>query len=94
MDVPTGYNLISLMFGNVTYASRLAYAQRDEMLYEHATKVAGSDGTVMWADDVIEADLIVDEDNTNRNDSRRVMIVKEGAGSVQALLDSSGGLLP
>jgi len=87
LDVPTGYNLISLMFGNVTYASRSLYAQRDEILYEHATKVAGSNGTVMWADDIIGEDLVVDEDTTYYgNCSRRVMIVKEGAGSVQALL--------
>ncbi|XP_025815558.1 putative D-cysteine desulfhydrase 2, mitochondrial isoform X3 [Panicum hallii] len=86
LDVPTGYNLISLMFGNVTYASRSLYAQRDEMLYEHATRVAGSNGTVMWADDIIGEDLVVDEDTTYGNCSRRVMIVKEGAGTVQALL--------
>ncbi|KAJ1284924.1 hypothetical protein BS78_03G242700 [Paspalum vaginatum] len=86
LDVPTGYNLISLMFGNVTYASRSVYAQRDEMLYEHATKIAGSGGSVMWADDIIEADLAVDEDTSNENGSRRVMIVKEGACSVHALL--------
>ncbi|OEL35523.1 putative D-cysteine desulfhydrase 2, mitochondrial [Dichanthelium oligosanthes] len=86
LDVPTGYNLISLMFGNVTYASRSVYAQRDEMLYDHATKVAGSNGTVMWADDIIGEDLVVDEDTTDGNGPRRVIIVKEGAGSVQALL--------
>jgi len=91
LDVPTGYNLISLMFGNVTYASRSLYAQRDEILYEHATKVAGSNGTVMWADDIIGEDLVVDEDTTYYgNCSRRVMIVKEGAGSVQALLGKKG----
>lgn len=56
------------------------------MLYEHAIKVAGSSGTVMWADEVIGKDLGVDEDTTDGNGSRRVMIVKEGAGSVQALL--------
>ncbi|NP_001353762.1 Putative D-cysteine desulfhydrase 2, mitochondrial-like [Zea mays] len=86
LDVPTGYNLISLMFGNVTYVSRSLYAQRDEMLYEHAIKVAGYSGTVMWADEVIGKGLGVDEDTTDGNGSRRVMIVKEGAGSVQALL--------
>jgi hypothetical protein len=93
LDVPTGYNLISLMFGNVTYASRSLYAQRDEMLYEHAIKVAGSSGTVMWADEVIGKDLGVDEDTTDGNGSRRVMIVKEGAGSVQALLGKKGFFL-
>jgi hypothetical protein len=78
------------MFGNVTYASRSLYAQRDEMLYEHATRVAGSNGTVMWADDIIGEDLVVDEDTTYGNCSRRVMIVKEGAGTVQALLGKKG----
>lgn len=93
LDVPTGYNLISLMFGNVTYASRSLYAQRDEMLYEHAIKVAGCSGTVMWADEVIGKDLGVDGDTTDGNGPRRVMIVKEGAGSVQALLGKKGFFL-
>lgn len=86
LDIPTGYNLISLMFGNVTYASRSVYAHRDEMLYEHAKTVAGASGTVLWADDIVREDLAVDENNGCDNDSRRVVIVKEGAGTVQALL--------
>jgi len=56
------------------------------MLYEHAIKVAGCSGTVMWADEIIGKDLGLDEDTTDGNGSRKVMIVKEGAGSVQALL--------
>ncbi|XP_021312649.1 putative D-cysteine desulfhydrase 2, mitochondrial isoform X2 [Sorghum bicolor] len=91
LDVPTGYNLISLMFGNVTYASRSLYAQRDEMLYEHAIKVAGCSGTVMWADEIIGKDLGLDEDTTDGNGSRKVMIVKEGAG-VMRLLEYLSGL--
>uniref|UniRef100_A0ACD5VIJ3 Uncharacterized protein n=1 Tax=Avena sativa TaxID=4498 RepID=A0ACD5VIJ3_AVESA len=86
LDVPTGYNLISLMFGNVTYAARSVYAHRDEMLYEHARKVAGASGTVLWADDIVRDDLAMDEEILCENDSRRVVIVKEGAGTVQALL--------
>ncbi|XP_037413697.1 putative D-cysteine desulfhydrase 2, mitochondrial [Triticum dicoccoides] len=86
LDVPTGYNLISLMFGNVTYASRSVYAHRDEMLYEHAKKVAGTGGSVLWADDIVRDDLSVDEETVLENDSRRVVIIKEGAGTVQALL--------
>uniref|UniRef100_A0A0A9CKW5 Tryptophan synthase beta chain-like PALP domain-containing protein n=1 Tax=Arundo donax TaxID=35708 RepID=A0A0A9CKW5_ARUDO len=66
--------------------SRSVYTQRDEMLNEHAIKVAGTSGTVMWADDIIGEDLVIDEDDTDGNSSRRVVIVKEGAGSVQALL--------
>uniref|UniRef100_A0A0D9V4H9 D-cysteine desulfhydrase n=1 Tax=Leersia perrieri TaxID=77586 RepID=A0A0D9V4H9_9ORYZ len=84
-DVPTGYNLISLMFGNVTYASRSVYAQRDEMLYDHARKVAGTGGTVWWADDIDREDSL-DEDTGCEIGSRRVVIIKEGAGDVQALL--------
>jgi D-cysteine desulfhydrase len=86
LDVPTGYNLISLMFGNVTYVSRSVYANRDKMLYEHAMEIAGTNGTVMWADDIIGEDLAIDGDSNDVNGSRRVVIVKEGAGSVQALL--------
>jgi len=60
-------------------------AERRATGYSH--RVAGSNGTVMWADDIIGEDLVVDEDTTYYgNCSRRVMIVKEGAGSVQALL--------
>ncbi|KAG8077638.1 hypothetical protein GUJ93_ZPchr0007g5496 [Zizania palustris] len=85
-DVPTGYNLISLMFGNVTYASRSVYAHRDEILYEHAKKVAGTRGKVFWADDIVREDLALDEDNGCEIGPRRVIILKEGAGNVQALL--------
>lgn len=56
------------------------------MLYEHARKVAGTSGTVLWADDIVGEDLAVDDDNVCENGARRVVIVKEGAGSVQALL--------
>ncbi|GJN17987.1 hypothetical protein PR202_gb05098 [Eleusine coracana subsp. coracana] len=49
-------------------------------------RVAGTNGTVIWADDVIIENLVVDEDSIDVNGSRRVVIVKEGAGSVQALL--------
>uniref|UniRef100_A0A0E0FRN6 Uncharacterized protein n=1 Tax=Oryza nivara TaxID=4536 RepID=A0A0E0FRN6_ORYNI len=85
-DIPTGYNLISLMFGNVAYASRSVYAHRDEMLYNHARKVAGTGGTVLWADDISKEDFVLDEDNGCEIGSRRVVIIKEGAGDVQALL--------
>nr|CAB3478023.1 unnamed protein product [Digitaria exilis] len=70
-----------------SHAAAVVYAKRDEMLYEHATKVAGSNGTVMWADDIIAEDLVVDEDTTDGNCSRRVMIVKEGAESCKVFND-------
>lgn len=56
------------------------------MLYEHARKVAGNSGTVLWANDIVRDNLAVDEETVLENDSRRVVIIKEGAGTVQALL--------
>ncbi|KAJ3669546.1 hypothetical protein LUZ60_011496 [Juncus effusus] len=83
--IPTGYNLVSLMFGNVTYNSRSVYAQRKEMLYNHAVRVAGANGSVMWADEIFGEDFDLREMEVS-NDSRRVVIVNEGASSVLALL--------
>ncbi|XP_043724735.1 D-cysteine desulfhydrase 2, mitochondrial isoform X5 [Telopea speciosissima] len=40
-EVLTGYNLISTMYGNVTYIPRSIYANRAEMLERHADFVAG-----------------------------------------------------
>lgn len=81
--VPTGYNLISLMFGNVTYASRSVYAQRSQMLHDHAKKVAGPDGLVVWADDITDLEW---QEPELAGASRRVVIVNEGAASAVALL--------
>ncbi|XP_042376862.1 putative D-cysteine desulfhydrase 2, mitochondrial isoform X2 [Zingiber officinale] len=39
--VPTGYNLVSLMYGSVSYVPRSVYANRNEMLMKHAELVAG-----------------------------------------------------
>ncbi|KAF3334810.1 D-cysteine desulfhydrase 2 [Carex littledalei] len=82
-QVPTGYNLISLMFGNVTYASRSVYAQRSQMLHDHAEKVAGPDGLVVWADDITDLKW---QELEMSGASRRVVIISEGAASAVALL--------
>ncbi|KAJ1688328.1 hypothetical protein LUZ63_019718 [Rhynchospora breviuscula] len=82
-QVPTGYNLISLMFGNVTYASRSVYAHRSQMLYDHAKEVAGPDGLVVWADDLTDSGW---QEPESSDPSRRVVIVSEGAASAVALL--------
>ncbi|KAJ4768770.1 Pyridoxal-5'-phosphate-dependent enzyme family protein [Rhynchospora pubera] len=82
-QVPTGYNLISLMFGNVTYASRSVYAHRSQMLYDHAKEVAGPDGLVVWADDLADSGW---QEPESSDPSRRVVIVNEGAASAVALL--------
>ncbi|XP_077227981.1 pyridoxal-5'-phosphate-dependent enzyme family protein isoform X3 [Tasmannia lanceolata] len=40
-EIPTGYNLISTMYGSVSYIARSLYAQREDMLTKHAYLVAG-----------------------------------------------------
>ncbi|XP_042382960.1 D-cysteine desulfhydrase 2, mitochondrial-like isoform X2 [Zingiber officinale] len=90
--VPTGYNLVSLMYGSVSYVPRSVYANRNEMLMKHAELVAGDQVNVVWADDILN--LENDELSLNDNGTplwkvgnvRRVVIVNEGAGSVAALL--------
>lgn len=90
--VPTGYNLLSLMYGSVSYVPRSVYANRKEMLMKHAELVAGDLVNVVWADYILN--LENDELSLNDNGTplwkdgnvRRVVIVNEGAGSVAALL--------
>ncbi|XP_020098967.1 putative D-cysteine desulfhydrase 2, mitochondrial [Ananas comosus] len=88
-EVPTGYNLISEMFGSSTvYVARSAYIRRNEMLLEHAHGVAGAGGEVMWIDDIVGEDLgeMNSERGIGEDGSRRVVIVNEGAASSVALL--------
>ncbi|KAJ4960099.1 hypothetical protein NE237_020009 [Protea cynaroides] len=51
-EVLTGYNLISTMYGNVTYIPRSIYAKRAEMLERHANFVAGG-GSVIRLTDIL-----------------------------------------
>ncbi|EHA8586939.1 putative D-cysteine desulfhydrase 2, mitochondrial [Cocos nucifera] len=55
-EVPTGYNLISLMYGHTSYIARPLYARRKEMLLQHAGQVAGSRGSIVWVDDILGKD--------------------------------------
>ncbi|KAL6982796.1 D-cysteine desulfhydrase, partial [Sarracenia purpurea var. burkii] len=89
-EIPTGYNLISTLYGNAIYVPRSLYAMREEMLSKHANLVAGSSGSVVWLSDILEASLatqVSGKSNCKRLDahkcaenSRRVVIVNEGAG--------------
>ena len=101
-EIPTGYNLMSMMFGDISYIPRTQYADREEMLRRHATVVAGSDGSVLQLDDLLEKSLdYCDPDSrflkANKaayafykegaeKDSRKVVIINEGAGNVVGLL--------
>ncbi|XP_073004712.1 putative D-cysteine desulfhydrase 2, mitochondrial [Typha latifolia] len=85
-EIPTGYNLISSMFGDVKYVARSAYSRRDEMLREHAEAIAGTGGSVVEVDEILREEF----DRRKLEDAdgglRRVVIVNEGAASVVALL--------
>ncbi|URE15013.1 hypothetical protein MUK42_36458 [Musa troglodytarum] len=92
-EVPTGYNLVSLMYGSVSYVERSAYTRREEMLLKHAKSVAGGEGNVLWADDILRNShgLNVESDSvpmdgrgdplsecSSETSLRRVVIVNEG----------------
>ncbi|XP_074309976.1 D-cysteine desulfhydrase 2, mitochondrial isoform X2 [Silene latifolia] len=91
----TGYNLISSMYGNSVYVPRSIYAKREEMLLTHAKAIAGPSGSVVWFTDILDsfADLSDElhcmgtSDYRNLEDgTKKVVIVKEGAGDAVALL--------
>ncbi|KAI3860365.1 hypothetical protein MKX03_007121 [Papaver bracteatum] len=46
-DIPTGYNLITTMYGNAIYVPRSLYAKREGMLSGNADFVAGRTGSEM-----------------------------------------------
>ncbi|KAK6802641.1 hypothetical protein RDI58_000423 [Solanum bulbocastanum] len=88
----TGYNLISTLYGNVSYVPRSLYARREEMLLKHAHLVAGNDGLVFSLAD-LEASLFSHgcNDHSSHVDSltkrsKKVAIINEGAGDAAALL--------
>lgn len=86
-EVLTGYNLVSTMYGDVQYIPRTRYANREEMLTTHADLVAGEDGSVLWAKDIVEAMDDAKKDHL----SRKVLVLSEGAGDALALLGKNIG---
>ncbi|KAJ9554604.1 hypothetical protein OSB04_018649 [Centaurea solstitialis] len=90
-QVLTGYNLISMLYGTVTYVPRSIYAKREEMLSAHADSLAGS---VVCLDDLLEASFI-DHNSVKPNfpnledglpsNSKKVVVINEGAGNAVAL---------
>ncbi|CAO1945642.1 unnamed protein product [Urochloa humidicola] len=81
-----GFNAFVVCSGSLCRMGNQATYTAERRTTGYSHRVAGGNGTVMWADDIIGEDLAVDEDTTDGNGSRRVMIVKEGADSVQGLL--------
>ncbi|XP_023638454.1 D-cysteine desulfhydrase 2, mitochondrial isoform X2 [Capsella rubella] len=90
-EVLTGYNLVCTMYGNVQYIPRSRYANREDMLRTYADLVAGEDGSVLWAKDIVEGletmDVATMDDSfSSKTSGRKVLIVNEGAGDALALL--------
>ncbi|CAN8253705.1 unnamed protein product [Cochlearia groenlandica] len=86
-EVLTGYNLVSTMYGNVKYIPRSKYANREEMLRTYADLVAGEDGSVLWAKDIVDGLEATDGLSSSKTCPRKkVLIVNEGAGDALALL--------
>lgn len=93
----TGYNLISTIYGNVTYVPRSFYAHKEKMLQTHASMVAGSSGNVVYCSDIIDAFITaqtferskfvqMDTPRSTKSHSTKVVVVNEGAGDAVALL--------
>ncbi|PHT59242.1 D-cysteine desulfhydrase 2, mitochondrial [Capsicum baccatum] len=88
----TGYNLISTLYGNVSYVPRSLYARREEMLLKHARLVARDSGFVFSLAD-LEASLSSHgcSEHSSHVDSltkrsKKVAIINEGAADAVALL--------
>ncbi|CAO2828894.1 unnamed protein product [Amaranthus hypochondriacus] len=93
-EVLTGYNLVSSLYGNVIYVPRSVYAKREEMLLGHSNLIAGPSGSAVWFTDILDSFTdIPSQKNCSQKPAnkisegvRKVVIVKEGAGDVVALL--------
>ncbi|KAL2903504.1 D-cysteine desulfhydrase 2 mitochondrial [Bienertia sinuspersici] len=94
-EILTGYNLVSSMYGNVTYIPRSIYTKREEMLLGQANAIAGNTGSVVWFTDILDSlsdlpsgrNCIRTNAYTSLEDGmKKVVIIKEGAGDAVALL--------
>lgn len=87
-EIPTGYNLVSLMYGNVVYIPREKYACREDMFERYAKELVGSGGCVVDIDDIVRKaseDLELEVVRAG-NGIRSMVVVSEGAGDAVALL--------
>ncbi|GLT32281.1 hypothetical protein SLA2020_069580 [Shorea laevis] len=82
-EILTGYNLLSTMYGNVTYVPRSFYAHRKGMLQSHASSVAGNTGSIVHCNDIFEECFSM---HTSERHLKKVIIVNEGASDAIAML--------
>lgn len=85
-QILTGYNLISMLYGNVTYVPRSVYANREEMLTSHADSIPG---TIIRLDDLLKSSFTNHKSTKSNLDqpsnSKKIVIINEGAGDAIAL---------
>ncbi|KAI3516158.1 hypothetical protein L1887_15069 [Cichorium endivia] len=84
-QILTGYNLISMLYGNVTYVPRSLYANRQKMLTSHAHSIST---TVVCLDDLLDASFTnhkSTKSNSQPLNSKKMVIINEGAGDAIAL---------
>ncbi|KAL7589042.1 hypothetical protein Lser_V15G41111 [Lactuca serriola] len=85
-QILTGYNLISMLYGNVTYVPRSVYAKREEMLTSHADSIPG---TIIRLDDLLKSSFTNHKSTKSNLDqpsnSKKIVIINEGAGDAIAL---------
>ncbi|MCO5574556.1 hypothetical protein L7F22_028344 [Adiantum nelumboides] len=88
LSIPTGYNLISGMYGEVIYIPRSEYAERDDMLTKYARTVAGGGAIVQVKGMHVDSDGASEQSHSTGigQSSTKVAVVKEGASDVVALL--------
>ncbi|XP_068657271.1 D-cysteine desulfhydrase 2, mitochondrial isoform X2 [Aristolochia californica] len=87
-EISTGYNLVSTMYGRVTYISRSVYAKREEMLLRHAESIAGASCSVIWLSDIQDKSFStqISENLPTESGAKKVIMVNEGAGEAVGLL--------
>ncbi|KAK9060230.1 hypothetical protein SSX86_020934 [Deinandra increscens subsp. villosa] len=90
-QILTGYNLISMLYGSVTYVPRSIYANREELLSSHANSIGGS--VVSPLDHLLKASAnhnsmkskFIDTEKEWSSNSKKTIIINEGAGDAIAL---------
>lgn len=86
LSIPTGYNLISGMYGKVTYIPRSEYADRETMLTKYAKNVAESGPVVRMEGMRANSGAVKGKLIGSCQPSKKVAIVNEGASDAIALL--------
>lgn len=99
--IPTGYNLVAGMYGQVTYIPRSEYSERKSMLQKHAVRISDANSaSVAWlhspelcaelpipdSQPTVPDMRVASGDLYKSSGPRKIAILNEGAGESFALL--------